>query len=642
MGHPKRTTASRPGRRTGRRPFLLRWFAATSIAMVIAGAAEYALGVHETESIALREATQVYAAEVTGLEEALTSGSPGAERDAAVAAELTDIAEIYGTVDVALYRADGSEVVHREGMAGTDPAKLVTVLQTGEPVSGKEADEGETDEADRYEFLLPVESTQGRLVLQVDQRAEVIGATLTALRERKIVGLAIALLLGVPLSYLLGGRALHRDQRRAHRAADTDALTGLAGRRPFVPDLEAALSGPGAERVVLAVLDIDDFKRVNDGLGHSYGDRVLVALAESFGELRSTDTAYRLGGDEFAVVLRGATEATADEAVARVRGALTDRMPGITFSSGIASAAPENGLSVQELSERADAALYEAKSRGRRRTVCFGSMSEGLTVSHGKREAVAALLERGSGISVAFQPIWDLGAKQVLGHEALLRLPPGSPLDGPQEAFDVAQRLGLADRLDERARAAVIHAVGEREWHGLLFINIHPEALAGLEVDELVEQLHTARLRPQDVVLEVTEHAGLDRLEPLRTLKRATARGFRLALDDLGQGNAGLRALTQVRFDVVKIDREVIARLGTDPASDATVAAATAFIHRTGGWVVAEGVEDPSIFDQVMEIGRVPRSEARIAGQGYLLGRPAPEPLVDGTSLPVAESVAVD
>jgi len=253
-------------------------------------------------------------------------------------------------------------------------------------------------------------------------------------------------------------------------------------------------------------------------------------------------------------------------------------------------------------------------------------MSGGLTVSPVKIEAMSSLLQPDAGLSVAFQPIWDLHTGQILGHEALLRLPPGTPIDGPQEAFELAQRMGVAADLDECARHTILASVRAQEWDGPLFINIHPDALARLDVDALVVEAASAGLAPSDIVLEVTEQSSLDRPEHIKVLQRAHALGFRLALDDMGKGNAGLRALTHVPFDVVKIDSDVIARLGLDPASDATVAAAIAFVQRAGGWVVAEGIEDAQMLRAVLGIGQGPSQVAMIAGQGYLLGRPADSP----------------
>ncbi|MDQ5840016.1 MAG: EAL domain-containing protein, partial [Chloroflexota bacterium] len=430
--------------------------------------------------------------------------------------------------------------------------------------------------------------------------------------------------------YLLGGHTIYRRQRRAEMSADTDALTGVAGRRPFRPMLEATLSGAGNSPVGLALVDLDDFKEINDRFGHSHGDRVLVALGEAFTALRSSDTAFRIGGDEFAVVLPGSTDQEAAAVIERVRDSLAALVPGVTFSCGVAAA---RGVSMQELWERADAALYEAKGSGRRQTVTFQGMSTTLAVSPQKFDAVTGLLSEGSGLSVAFQPIWDLREGRVLGHEALLRLPPGLPIDGPEQAFALAHRLGVVVALDRRARHEVLRAVRDRRWQGLLFINVHPDALRSLDVDAFATQVIAAGLRIEQVVLEVTEHADMDSPGSIRVLKQAQARGFRLALDDMGHGNAGLRALTLVRFDVVKIDRDVIVQLGTDPASDATVAAATTFVQRTGGWVIAEGIEDQRILTAVCETECQPPLIWMLAGQGYLLGQPSHIPVPLDTRL---------
>lgn len=319
-----------------------------------------------------------------------------------------------------------------------------------------------------------------------------------------------------------------------------------------------------------------------------------------------------------------------------MRTSLAGRIPGVSFSCGIASSPAGQVMALQELWERSDAALYEAKRRGRSQTTTFETMSGRHTVSVEKLDAVNALVADDSLITVAFQPIWDLRRGVVLAHEALLRLPEGTPITGPQEAFDLAQRLGIAARLDAQARRAVLAAVRDREWQGLLFINVHPDALPDLDADALVIELAAVGLEPADVVLEITEQAGLDHPEPIRVLKRAHERGFRLALDDMGQSNAGLRALTHVRFDVIKIDRLVVARLGTDPASAATVAAATTFVQQTGGWIIAEGIEDTVMLTSLLRgahAGAGP--EPVLAGQGYLLGRPDARPVGLDSRLPV-------
>jgi len=631
----------RAERRAGTgRAFLLRWIAAVAASMVAGGLLEYSVAVHQVEQRALDEATKSYTADLAGLSAILESDLAPEDQQAAIHRELLDIGGTYGTQIVALFGSDGREIdAVGEQSREVELVKIREVLDSGRPSAQVEADEGQRDQRGLYEFLLPISTSDATFVVEVDQRAEVIGDLLADLRLRKLLGLLLGLLLAVPLSYLLGGQALYRRQRLAEHAADTDALTGLAGRRPFRPALKDALDDSAGKGVVLALIDIDAFKQINDRFGHSHGDRVLCVLAEALSELRASDTAYRLGGDEFAAVLIDCDDTEAVEAVERVREALSEQLPGVTFSCGIATSGNGDAAVLQELWDRADAALYQAKQRGRHQTVNFEDMSNALTVSAAKLDAVHALIGEKPALTVAFQPIWDLRAGVVLGHEVLLRLPAGSPIGGPQEAFELAHRLGLAAELDAAALRTALRSVRSQDWQGLLFLNVHPDSLPRLDVDALVADLLAAGLASSRVVIEVSEHDGLDRPESIRVLKRARARGLRLALDDMGAGNAGLRALARVRFDVVKVDRQVIARLGIDPACDATMAAATTFVRHTGGWIVAEGIEDEDRLHAVLDVTSFPAGEPLIAGQGHLLGRPLPSPTPIGARLDADEAV---
>jgi EAL domain-containing protein (putative c-di-GMP-specific phosphodiesterase class I) len=269
-------------------------------------------------------------------------------------------------------------------------------------------------------------------------------------------------------------------------------------------------------------------------------------------------------------------------------------------------------------------------------------MAEDHTVSAEKIIELTTLATGSVPLNVAFQPIWDLRRGVVLAHEALLRLPKGSRISGPQEAFELAERLGVAPALDARARSAALAAVCSRHWEGLLFLNVHPDALPGLDLDDLVAELAVAGLEPEDVVLEVTEQAALNHADPIRTLRQAQDRGFRLALDDMGKSNAGLHALRLVRFDILKIDGEVIARLDADPSSVATVSAAITFIQQSGGWVVAEGIEEPRMLSRLLQPGLTATGRPVIAGQGYLLGRPGEQPVGLDTHLDVLDQLPRD
>lgn len=629
---------------------MVRWAFAVSAAMLVAGLIEYGVARQQIIDRGLEGYRQTYEAVAAELEAALgaDSDSDPARREQAVTDEIHHLQRTQGTVYVGLFDSAGTLIAQGDAAAGggesdkADARRFSEVLSTGETRVQTESEIGGTG-VTRYEFLVPVSAPEGTRVLEIDQNSEMITGLVEDLGPNKILGMLAAILVATPLSYVFGGRALQRRHLRAERQADADPLTGLSGRRPFQPSLEAMLADKKHGVVTLALLDLDGFKQLNDRLGHTHGDRVLMALADALDELADSDTPFRLGGDEFAVILPGNDEDQAAEALERVRAALAKRFPGVTFSAGIASSSTEEPLELKELWERSDAALYEAKRLGRRQSVSFKSMAEDHTVSAEKIIELTTLATGSVPLNVAFQPIWDLRRGVVLAHEALLRLPKGSRISGPQEAFELAERLGVAPALDARARSAALAAVCSRPWEGLLFLNVHPDALPGLDLDDLVAELAVAGLEPEDVVLEVTEQAGLNHADPIRTLRQAQHRGFRLALDDMGKSNAGLHALRLVRFDILKIDGEVIARLDADPSSMATVSAAITFIQEAGGWVVAEGIEETRMLTRLLRPGLTASAQQPvIAGQGYLLGRPGEQPVGLDAHLDVLDQLAMD
>lgn len=610
--------------------FLIRWVVAGILSLSVVSLAEYAVASRQFEQHLLGHIADDFRTHIAEVKIPAT-----ASRDETLLALERVVQDIAGQDDVlfvGVFDSEGQEVIAtRTGGEELDPADLEDVVTSQRPVFMKDVGSDELQQSDRYEFILPVPTPAGVLAMKIEQRSVMIGQLLGDLRQLNILGSVAVMLIAVPLSYLLGGRTLRRRHSEAHRLSSTDELTGIPGRRPFRPLLSAALADPANVWVSLAIIDIDHFKEVNDTMGHSYGDRVLRALGQSFDALRASDTAFRLGGDEFAVVLPGIRDPETTDVLGRVRGSLAKRIPEVTISAGVASVRNEDMVSMQELWERADSALYQAKRLGRNRTTAFSSLTTGVTVAADKLDAVHDLCDSKIGCSVAFQPIWDLSRGCILGHEALLRLPPDLPLGGPAEAFELADRIGLAAELDALARHEVLEAVSTTSWTGgWLFINVHPAALCELDFDAFAVEVIAAGLSHTDIVLEITEQADLDNASNIRALKRASARGFRLALDDLGSGNAGLRALNHAQFEVIKLDRAVTARLGIDPAADAVLAAASAFVRGTGGWVIAEGIEDKDRLDAILadSTPRVP-SALPLAGQGYLLGYPVarPQPL---------------
>ena len=634
-GRPQRAgTPSGVPRGHAPRHFVWRWFLAVALSVLVPGVVEYAVSARHLEQAVLEDSVKKYSAHVGELERVLAAPVTDGYREVALHEKLRAVTHTYGTLYAGLFDLDGRRVAATSGQAHhLHPDQLRAVAASGSPQMQRDEHASPGDEH-RYELRFRVDAPAGPLVLAIDTRADIVRDLVVGLRIREALGLLAMLLLSVPLSYLLGGRGLHLRQRRAEHLADTDPLTNMLSRRPFRRILERELADQRTGPVALALIDIDNFKLLNDRLGHTHGDRVLIALADACVALRASDSAFRLGGDEFAIVLPDADHETAVTAVERVRNALMASAPGVTFSCGVAVLNVNEEGSQQELWERADAALYEAKRLGRQRTITFPQVRDAVSVSTDKLDAVLGLIAAdGADLTAAFQPVWDLRQGGILGHEALVRLPAGAVLNGPAEAFALAQRLGLADALDAAARTAILASVATHEWEGLLFLNVHPDALPHLDAEVLARQVIAAGLEVSDVVLEVTEHGELDDERHVRVLKRARERGFKIALDDMGAGNAGLRALTHLTFDIIKIDRDVVARLGVDPAADATFAAAKTFAARTGSWLIAEGIEDGAMLAHLLDAHGRADAPSSVAAQGYLLGRPAPAPLDARTPL---------
>ena len=231
-------------------------------------------------------------------------------------------------------------------------------------------------------------------------------------------------------------------------------------------------------------------------------------------------------------------------------------------------------------------------------------------------------------MGAAFQPIWDLRTRRVLGYEGLARPAPEDGLPGPADAFAAALRLGRVDELDAQYRAAILARVAGFPAGALLFVNAAPHVLDhGTSVAQaLQEEVEAAGLRPHQVVIELTEHASdrmdrvIDQIRQLRDL------GFRLALDDVGAGDTGLGLLAKVRPDYIKLDRHVLACALAGGPGRGVLAAVVAYAGAVGSDVIAEGIETEEMLELVQN-AQPPTSPARItARQGYLLGRPSTRP----------------
>jgi diguanylate cyclase (GGDEF)-like protein len=465
-----------------------------------------------------------------------------------------------------------------------------------------------------------------------------LGAT-QRVNVRAVVGATILglLQLGVCALILAGYARKVEHARRAEidaleQASLTDNLTGLGNHRAFQEELDtqAARVDRTGCLLSLAVIDIDEFKTGNDRGGHLHGDKVLAALGRLLSGLRKGDRTFRVGGDEFAVVLPDTDSGKAAIVMERLREAAPAHMFGATLSIGIASTSSRTGIDAITLRALADAALYAGKQSGRNTVMTYADAERGeLVLSPVKAQAVRKLIDE-RRIDVVFQPIWDCHSGVPFGFEALVRPAASYGLAGPQEAFEIAERLGRATALDAVCLRAILARAAELPPHTLLFVNIVPETLDRdvLSGNTLVDAVRMAGIAPERVVIELTERAMPHLAVIVREAKRIQSLGFKLALDDTGAGNAGLEILRQLAVDYVKIDHAVVVQAMTDPIARAIVASIVSIAYAMGACVIAEGIETMETLAFVRrDVMSGWNPESGIRGvQGYLLGRPAHAP----------------
>lgn len=414
--------------------------------------------------------------------------------------------------------------------------------------------------------------------------------------------------------------------------AEHDSLTGLANRLLFTRRLNHALAEGGM--VALHLIDLDDFKDVNDTMGHAAGDALLMAATSRMRAcLRPGDMLARLGGDEFAVVQAGiASREEADAAASRIVRALGApyAIEGASVRAGASigiAIGPGDGVDGPALLQRADIALYRAKGSGRGQVRRFSAAMAAALIDQRRLESDVQAALAARELHFAFQPKFRLSDLSFTGCEALLRW--NHPRRGavpPNIFIPAAERAGLSVPL---ARATLEQALHQQKaWReaGLdiaVAVNLSARHIVtGQAPDLLREALETMGGDPKRIEIEVTEDVFIrDPEAAASTLAKLREIGVRLALDDFGTGYASLGYLRQLPFDVIKLDRSFVAGLGSNPRTERIVDAVTRIAHGLGATLVAEGVESAVQLARLREFGCD-------EGQGYLLGRPmAPEAL---------------
>jgi diguanylate cyclase (GGDEF)-like protein len=434
----------------------------------------------------------------------------------------------------------------------------------------------------------------------------------------------------------------------SHQAAH-DPLTGLPNRARAVQLVTEALSRANRDQAIVGLLfvDLDGFKKVNDTFGHAAGDAVLRTVGDRMqAEVRAGDLVARLGGDEFVVLLDPLEEAelavrVGDRLVAAISRpiALGPVGPEVRVGASVGVAvSTEDELDADALLSQADAAVYRAKADGRGRTELFDSRLRESLAERAAIEAglVAALAE--NRLVLYYQPIVDLATGLVEGYEALIRWPqPDGSLIPPLDFVPVAEESELICELDAWVLRQALDQLArwDRAWgrHDLqMAVNVSPRHMGRARaLTDVTAALAASGLRPDRLVLEVTEIALIDDPAALSHLAELRSRGVRTSLDDFGTGYSSISRLEQLPLDILKVDRKFLDE--SSPTARPLLELIIQAAHAFGLRVVAEGVEH----EHQLEVLRALGCES---AQGYHLGRAAPALLVPappagvGVSLP--------
>ncbi|MDE3086610.1 MAG: EAL domain-containing protein [Acidobacteriota bacterium] len=428
------------------------------------------------------------------------------------------------------------------------------------------------------------------------------------------------------------------DETRAHRELERqafhDPLTGLPNRALFLDRLEQeiAASGRGGRRIAVLFMDLDGFKRVNDGLGHDVGDAVLEVMGRRLRKVvRAGETVARLGGDEFMFIIRDVDGAEdAERAAGRILEVVQEPVPlggrdlALTGSIGIVVAC--EGADAATVLRDADTAMYKAKQAGRNRYEVFDETLHRRSVARLEIETeLRHALERGE-LDLYYQPLVEAATGRPLACEALVRWHhPTRGLVPPDEFVPVAEEAGLVVPLGQWVFERAVRQLGawDLDPHApklaSLAVNVSARQLDDPRTTELLDDLlRAAGVASERFVVEVTETVLMaDGESTARSLAALRKMGVRVAIDDFGTGYSSLAYLHSLPVTTVKIDRSFTGRLGGDEDSTPVVKAIIDMSHALGLQVVAEGVADGRLAALVAGLG------CDLA-QGFHFGRPLP------------------
>lgn len=445
--------------------------------------------------------------------------------------------------------------------------------------------------------------------------------------------LVIDSVLATMLNVIGSVKAIHKYTRDMEYYATRDPLTDLYNRRVFweLFEYEIARAKRHEYPFALLMIDLDNFKLINDGYGHAVGDKYLQTLARALRELlRPGDILARYGGDEFVAVLPETDPAGAENAARRLLAAgealeieaPDGRRINASISIGVALF-PAHGDNARDLFLMADSMMYKAKQLGRDQVVLPTEEEAAEAIRNASETTLLVIKAVDEGRIVPyFQPIVDLTRKEVAAFEVLSRLAlPEQRLEAGR-FIEYAEKAGVIQKLDLMVMDKALEIAAAERFAGRLFLNLSPRALVIRDfIDGLRSRIEAHGLAPEQIVFEITER---DTVKNIVVLEKLIAElkylGCGLAIDDFGSGFSSFQYLRRFPVDYLKIEGEFIVNLFANPKDRSFVVTITQLAKELGIATIAEFVESAEVLAELSTIGVA-------YGQGYHLGRPADRPM---------------